>query len=94
MVSYRRKAAGLDEAFVAAEDMSIIEQMGSDDFVHTMIIERNRNPSPQADGELGEISTLLSSLLMDSRSLRPRDSNITAGGVRGPRQRHRRVLAR
>ena len=95
MTSRRQKSDLIDEAFMASEELSLVEQTGTDDLVRALTMEHRHHALPERDKEeLSEISGLLSSILMDVRSLRPREASITAGGVRGPTPGRRRVLER
>jgi hypothetical protein len=96
LVSTRQRSVTLsDEAFRASEELSIIEQTDMGDFVSTLIVNRSRySRAPSEEGEIGEVSGLLSSILADAQSIVPREVKVRGRTARDSRQRRRRFLAR
>lgn len=95
MVSVRQRSVVLsDEALRAAEELSLIEQSDVDDFVSTLIVSRSRvQRAPSDEGEISEISSLLSSILADTERIVPATYKLRSV-VRDSPQRRRRLLAR
>jgi len=95
MVNVRQSSVTLnDEAFRAAEEMSLIEQMDVDGFVSTLVVGRSRYPRALSDeSEIGEISSLLSSILTDAQAFAPQAPKFRRA-TRISSHRRRRLLAR
>lgn len=87
-----------DEAFRAAEEMALIEQGELGGLVQRLTVEHMKSAAPEraADGqeELGEISSLLSSILMDTKSGASKEPKVMKEAPSITRERRRRLLAR
>jgi len=94
LVSINRRPGVRDEGAKAAGEISLIEEMGVDEFVRSLATTPLWSERPGQKSEVGEVSELLSSAMGESQSKNSGDEKVSRLGIRDSLERRRMLLAR